>query len=132
MAKKRLKRRNSKRSQIATSKLEDKFEMMLILLGMKKGIHYERQHHIPAIYSYFDFKILKRNILIEVDGDYWHCNPNTKHALPITEAQIKTVMKDRIKNDYCRRNKIKLYRFWETDINNTPEKVLDILRTILS
>lgn len=126
MARRRKRKRNIPRdkSEVPTSKLEDKFETILNLIGLQPKIHYERQYYVKDVWGYFDFKIKRKNILIEVDGDYWHCNPDTKHKKPITEAQKRTLIKDKMKNDWCRKNKVKLLRFWETEINEEPEKVI--------
>jgi very-short-patch-repair endonuclease len=69
-----------------------------------------------------------KNFLIEVDGDYWHCNPNTKYSTPIYAAQKKNLIQDEIKNNWCLDNKYKLLRFWESDINNNTEKIIKFLK----
>ena len=69
-----------------------------------------------------------KKILIEVDGDYWHCNPNGKFPQPIYEAQKANLIQDKVKEVWCLNNEFKLLRFWEKDINERPEWVIDELK----
>jgi len=80
----------------------------------------------------FDYYIEDSNILVEVDGDFHHCNPNSKHHTPIYPIQIKTVSNDIRKNKIANDNNIKLLRFWESDINNSPEDIIKRLKNELS
>ena len=60
--------------------------------------------------------IIKSNILIEVDGDFWHANPliyDLKKLHIIQEVNLKN---DKLKNELAQKFDIKLIRFWETDI----------------
>lgn len=106
------------------SKLEEKFAEILDTLN----IEYEQQYRLKEnkTNGVFDFKIKNRNILIEVDGDFWHCNPKVFPTL------IHPVQERNIKND-LRKNKLaidlsyKLIRIWEYDINNNLELVKERL-----
>lgn len=100
------------------NKLETKFENFLKLLEL----NYESQY--PFNGYLFDFYLLDHNILIEADGDFWHCNPNGKYPIPVYELQKDIKKNDETKNNLCIINNIKLLRFWETDINKHPEKVI--------
>lgn len=100
------------------SKLEEKF-LNLIL----PNVEYVRQYYVRDIKAYYDFYIPKHNILIEIDGDFWHCNPEGKYPKPIYESQFKNLKKDKIKTDWCVNNNISLLRFWEKDINDNPDLV---------
>lgn len=118
---------------VPKSKLEDKFEEILInSFGFKLNVDYYRQFYVRDIKALFDFKISGKNILIEIDGDYWHCNPNTKFKEPIYEAQKNNLQKDEIKNKWCSDNNFILIRIWESDINNNLENVIERLKTILN
>lgn len=99
------------------SKLEETF------LKFLSGETYIRQYYVREIKSYFDFYIPSKNLIIEVDGDFWHCNPNGKFPNPIYEAQYKNIEKDKIKTEWCKTNNIPLLRFWEKDINDNPDVV---------
>ena len=96
-----------------------------------KNIEYEPQYifsdckniyHLP-----FDFYLPKQNICIEYDGEY--------HFMPIrisksvskeqAEENLKMVqMRDGIKTDYCKNNKISLIRIPYTEFENI-EQILD-------
>lgn len=52
-----------------TSKLETNISEVLNDLS----ISYTTQYPLKG--KLFDFRISNTNILIEVNGDYWHCNP---------------------------------------------------------
>ncbi len=107
------------------SKLESKFELILNLLG----VEFIYQYRVES--GMFDFFIENKNILIEVDGDFHHSNPNSKHYNLNYPIQIKTMNNDIRKNKIAEDNNIKLLRFWEFDINNKPEEVIIRLRAEL-
>lgn len=72
----------------------------------------------------FDYYIPKHNVLIEVDGDFWHCNPKIYTNGPKYKSQIITIENDKKKNLICEKiNNIQLLRFWEKDINDNPDLV---------
>ena len=113
------------------SKTEEIINTVLLTLGLKEDIDYERQFYIRDTKSYYDFKIFKGDILIEIDGDFWHCNPNTKFKEPKYECQFKNLKRDNIKNEWCKDNNIKLIRFWEYDINNNLNDVINTLKLLI-
>ena len=114
------------------SKLEDTFKDILFNeFGFIDDVDYNSQYYIREIKSLYDFKIKGKNILIEVDGDFWHCNPNTKFNVPVYAAQKSNLIQDEIKNNWCVDNGFKLLRFWETDINNNPDTVIETLKKYL-
>lgn len=110
------------------SKLEENFKDILINnLGLKNN-EFHHQYYIREIKSLYDFKISGKNILIEIDGDFWHCNPTSKFAIPQYASQKKNLIQDEIKNKWCLDNGFILLRFWETDINNNPNTVIETLK----
>ena len=108
------------------TKIESDFEGFLNGLGLIEAIDYRYQHQVGT--AIFDFIIFNKNILIEVDGDFHHCNPNSKHKIPIYPIQLKTVGNDIRKNRIAEDNNFKLLRFWETDINDNQESIINILK----
>ena len=117
---------------VVKSKLEEHFIKILEMnFNMIEHEHYYRQYYIREIKSLFDFKITHKKILIEIDGDYWHCNPATKFVTPIYAAQKKNLIQDQIKNQWCENNNFTLLRFWETDINKNPDMVIAKLKEYL-
>lgn len=70
----------------------------------------------------FDFKVGK--YLIEVQGDYFHCNPNTRHAIPKSDMQRKNLDRDERKRKFViDSGEYELIELWENDIVNNIEKV---------
>lgn len=115
------------------SKLEDVFEEILNSeFNLIKDIDYYTQFYVRDIKGLFDFKLKGKNILIEIDGDYWHCNPNSKYSEPKYDAQKSNLIKDNIKNEWCINNNYKLFRFWESDINNDYDNVVLRVKEILN
>ena len=99
------------------SKLEQRFEDMLIELNIQYLCQFPLDGYL------FDFYIPKHNLLIEVDGDWFHCNPKV-YPEPIYETQRVTLQNDKKKNLICEKtNNIQLLRFWEKDINDNPDLV---------
>jgi len=106
-----------------TSKLEKTFANILDLLNIK----YQQFFYAKDIKAFYDFYIPESNTIIEVDGDFWHCNPNSKHSSPKYITQKNNIIKDSIKNQWASDNGYKLLRFWENDINNNIKQVKQIL-----
>jgi len=77
----------------------------------------------------FDYYLPKYDLVIEVDGDFYHCNPIKYPNGPIYETQKTTIKNDDKKNKICESsNGLTLLRFWETDINDKPEWVIGELK----
>lgn len=94
----------------------------------KNKLSYEFQYDVNG-YLY-DFWVHDIDCLVEIDGDFHHCNPDV-HPEPIYEIQKHTLEHDEIKNKVANDNGYKLLRFWENDINNNPEKIEKILIEVL-
>ena len=105
------------------TKLEKEFQT--ILNGL--GISYIFQYIVNG-YNY-DFYIPDKNILIEVDGDWWHCNPEL-NIQPVYESQKHTIKHDLIKNKIALDNGYQLLRFWEQDITCNRFEVIANLMEI--
>lgn len=77
-------------------------------------------------FKWYDFYIELENfiLMIETDGDYWHCNsktcfdPNKIKSIRHYDSYKTNLIESWVRQD----NKpVKLIRFWETDINNNFE-----------
>lgn len=77
----------------------------------------------------FDFYILNSNILIEVDGDYWHGNP--KMFKKLSKMQLEQRIKDDRNNKLAKENNFILLRFWENDILRNEEIVKNKLENLI-
>jgi very-short-patch-repair endonuclease len=76
----------------------------------------------------YDFLIKNTNILIEVDGDYWHGNDKKFH--PLSEFQEEIKRKDRIKEDFAKRNGYEVIRFWGSDIKKNINDIKDKIKKL--
>jgi len=111
-----------------TSKLEKEFT--LILNNLK--IEYIQWFYAKDIKAFYDFYIPLKNTIIEVDGDFWHCNPDGKFPEPKYDSQNKNLKRDKIKNQWAQDNGFKLLRFWETDIIKNPQQIIETLKKELT
>ena len=78
-----------------------------------RKIYYEKQVSLCDI-TIADFYLPKDNIVIYCDGDYWHNLPGYKE-------------RDERQNKILRENGFKVYRFWEHDINKSPEGCINTI-----
>ena len=61
------------------------------------------------------------NLIIEFDGDFWHCNPAVYPTGPINNMQKKAIKNDLYKTDIANARGYTLIRVWEKDFNeNLP------------
>ena len=78
----------------------------------------------------YEFILIKNNVLIECDGDYWHANPKF-YPVPL-DWQKERIEIDKEKNDIATRNGYQIVRFWEDDIVNNFEFVKGIINDLLA
>lgn len=77
----------------------------------------------------YDFKVGKT--LIEVQGDYFHCNPETRHAIPKNKMQVNNLERDKRKRNFVEKNgEYEFLEVWENDIINNIEKVIICLSNL--
>lgn len=112
-----------KHPEYGTSKLEEKFAKEFL---DKMGYKYEYQFKAESIGRYYDFYIRESNVLIEVDGDYYHSYNLMEEEMSPMQKHNKWV--DKQKDKWAAERGILLIRIWEHDINNNPEKVRKILK----
>ena len=63
------------------------------------------------------------NLVIEFDGDFYHCNPVVYKEGPKYQCQIDKLKKDEIKNSYLETHNIPYLRIWEFDFNHNKDLV---------
>lgn len=73
----------------------------------------------------YDAHVKNSNILIEVNGDYWYCNPKVYTSGPINEMQKSHLRRDFAKKNHAKQQGYYLITVWEKDIKETPEKIKD-------
>jgi very-short-patch-repair endonuclease/DNA-directed RNA polymerase subunit RPC12/RpoP len=92
----------------------------------KNNILYHFQYFITedGICKSYDFKIKEKPLILEVDGDFWHGNPNTKnHHIRVNN----TIVNDKLKEEIASKRGIKVIRLWESDIKKDPSIVIRTL-----
>ena len=87
----------------------------------RNNINYE---YSPIMGSYqYDFIIHNKRILIEVQGDYWHGNPNlfnddgSNGKRILNDIQKTKIEKDRQKLEFAKTHNFELICIWEEEIN---------------
>ena len=104
-------------SQTRLNGLEKQFAGILNRLGIKFKAQYVLKDKI------YDFYLPEYETLVEVDGDYWHCNPRKYPRGPINEVQKKNIRNDRYKDSLAKVWGFRLLRVWEYDIKNRTSYV---------
>jgi very-short-patch-repair endonuclease len=104
-----------------------RLELTFISILEDLGIEYARFYYAKPIKAFYDVYIPQFNTLIEVDGDFWHCNPKI-YPEAIYESQKKNLLRDHEKNTWAVDNGYSIIRFWEYDINHNKEHVIEILK----
>lgn len=117
----------------------------------KYKIKYIYQYKAETIKRYFDFAVVLTDIglektktngithyeykpnthidlLIEIDGDYYHANPNKYNESKLNRTQKRNIKVDEKKNNWAVLNCIPILRIWENDIYNNKEKVVNELK----
>jgi len=79
-------------------------------------------------YKEYDFLILNTNILIEVDGDYWH--GNEKIFQDLTDFQKSVKINDKIKENFATSNGYEIIRFWGSDIKKNKTEIKEKLKEL--
>lgn len=106
-----------------TSKLEDYFaENFLDVIGVK----YVRQYEAKEIGRFYDFYCEQANVIIEVDGDFYHGYGLTYEEKSPMQKHNQWV--DKTKDEWALERGIPIIRIWEHDIHENPEKVMKLLR----
>jgi very-short-patch-repair endonuclease len=114
---------NSDKSTKSNTVPERIFESYLKELNLS----YEKQ----KLYGYysFDFYLIDFDIYIEIDGDYWHCN---EKSFPIpSKMQKENLHRDKSKNTFMKNKHKYFIRFWESDIKNDKDVVIQQLEEMI-
>ena len=123
--KKKRKISSSKRrhKEYGTSKLEEKFAKEFL---DKLGIKYVYQYKAESIGRYYDFYLPEVNLILEIDGDYWHSYGLVYEEMTPTQKRNHRV--DKEKDEWALAHGIPIIRIWEHDINKNPSKVIEMLK----
>lgn len=101
------------------SKVNSKPQRIIDSILDKNNIWYERE---KGIEYYCVDVFLENNLIIEVQGDYWHCNP-IKYANNINKIQYERIPRDKSKHTYVKNKyNVEILYLWESDIYNDLKK----------
>lgn len=117
-----------KHADYGTSKLEEKFAKNFL---EKLNIEFDYQFKAESIGRYYDFYLPTINIIIEINGGYWHSDPRLYEGKELTPTQKKNKRVDKLKKKWADEHKIPIYYFWEDDINKNPKLVLEQLKELI-
>ena len=123
--KKTTKPKSQRKYKYGTSKLEDDFAREFL---DKVGVEYVYQFEAKDIGRFFDFYLPKLNLIIEIDGDFWHGNPDKYEKDELRGHQKRAQRVDEYKTKWALMHSIPILRFWESDIRKNPKKVMTILK----
>ena len=108
-----------------TSKLEEDFARDFL---DKLGVKYIYQFEAKDIGRFYDFYLPKHNLIIEVDGSYYHSDPRVVDENKLSPMQKKNKRVDEHKNEWALMHGIPIMRIWEYDIRNNPSGVMKELK----
>ena len=103
-------------------------EKFFISILKEIGIPYETQKIVGG--KIYDFFIPSKNILIEVDGDYWH--GKDKQLKEMSLIQKKAFYNDIKKNAIAKNNGYQIERVWEEEIMENYELTKSRFKYILT
>jgi len=112
--KKRKKKPGKKSKDTAPERLTQKYLREL-------GISFTTQYELGG--KFYDIFIPSKNLLIEVDGDYWH--GKDIDFLDKSKMQQRSFVNDRKKDGIATMNGLQIVRIWESEI--TIEKIKQII-----
>lgn len=75
-----------------------------------------------------DGQFFPLDLLIEVDGGYYHSDPRVVNENDLSPMQKHNKFVDKLKNEWAAMHGIPLLRIWEYDIRKNPKKVVDEIK----
>lgn len=106
-------------------------QLQLKIKELIEGMGYEFIHNQPHGEFIPDFINHDKKIIIEVNGDYWHCNP-MKYTSPKDDKQIRNIVSDYSKKCFYLSNGYMFITLWEDDILSRYSTVVENLKQMLS
>lgn len=101
----------------------------------RRKIRHRKQKYMKFAKCFVDF-FIEPNIVIECDGDYFHCNPKS-YKPEYYNARLKMTAANKWKQDADRSELMKragyvVYRFWECDIHKDVAACVDSIDILRS
>lgn len=111
---------------------DNKIERVVEDFLKKLGVSYEKQKYLKIsdkTWCFPDFTVDDK--VIEVQGDFWHANPEMYSIEELTEVQRVNVERDMYKREFYINNGYTVLYLWENIIRTNPKKVLEELKKFL-
>lgn len=118
-----------KHPKFGTSKLEDDFAKNFL---DKLKVKYTWQFEAKDIGRFFDYYLPDYNLIIEIDGGYYHSDPRLYEEKNLNKMQKRNKKVDEYKNKWALMHGIPILRIWEKDIREDPKGVMKMLKERLN
>lgn len=92
-------------------------------------VNFEMQKVVGS--KIFDFYLPDYNILVEIDGDYYHANPDIIKEENINRMQAKNIKNDKFKDALAFGLNYGLERVWENDLKTNYSNVKSRFKKLL-
>lgn len=110
------------KNSIETSKPQQMINDLLDEMGIKYISEYDCKYYL------IDHYLTDYNLMIEVQGDFWHCSPLLS-SKSNTSGIKNNLIKDKRKHSYIKNNYgIEILYLWENDVYNN----LDLCKTLIT
>lgn len=111
--------------KFGTSKLEEDFAKDFL---DKLRVRYVYQFEAKDIGRFYDFYLPDNNLIIEVDGSYYHSDPRLVKEENMNPMQKHNKRVDEYKDKWALMHGIPIMRIWEKDIREDPKMVMNELK----
>jgi len=122
--------KNTRKSGKIKSVIRSKKEKEIIKEIRKLGYIVKHSHRVES--KICDIFIPKLNLIIEYNGDYWHCNPDKYDETYFHQIKGKTAKElweyDNSKIDLIKSNGYNLEVVWENDLKNDHTIIKQIIK----
>ena len=115
----------ARRKLPGTSKLEVRFAENFL---KPLGVNFKYQYEVKEIGRWYDFYLPDHNLIIEIDGSYYHADPRVVSEDKLTPMHKHNMRVDEYKNRWALAHGIPILRIWEKDINEHPTQVFEALK----
>lgn len=112
------------REGLGTSMTETLPERQVAYALDQLGFVYTKQAKIKSGIKHVVYKadfLLESNLVIEVQGDYYHCNPALFPQGPVNPSQVRWVAKDARKRQFYETNGYEVLEIWESDCRDMSQ-----------
>jgi very-short-patch-repair endonuclease len=111
--------------KFGTSKLEQDFARDFL---DKLGVKYQYQLEAVSIGRFYDYYLPEHNLIIEIQGSYWHGDSRLYEEKDLNKIQKKNIRVDEYKQKWALTHGIPIYYVWEKDIRENPKMVMEELK----